>query len=322
MTPSALHAHRFLGFSKGPRLLFLGSVHGNETCGTRALERLVGELADGSVQLARGSLTVVPVANPLAHARGTREGDRNLNRAMMPREEPRDFEDHVANVLCALFAEHDVLVDFHSFHAPGEPFVLLGPSDNEGTVEPFAQAREEETLAAHLGPRRVVEGWMSAYTEGVRRRRGTGADADPAVLASEFAYGMGTTERMRASGGYAVTIECGQHDDPAAPLVAYRAARQALALLGLTRESPEPPAGPFEVLRLREVVDRAHADDRFVRAWRSFDAVRAGDLVAHFADGRELRAPCDGRVVFPNPAAPPGTEWVYFAEASARHLGA
>lgn len=320
MRPRSLHAHRFLGFAPGPRLLFLGAVHGNETCGTRGLERLVGELASGSLHLARGSLTVVPVTNPLAYAKGQREGDRNLNRAMMPREAPVDFEDQVANALCTLFAEHDVLVDFHSFHAPGDPFVLVGPNDNEGDVEPFAQAREEETLAAHLGPQRIVEGWMSAYTSGVRRRRGS--DADPALLAREFAYGVGTTERMRASGGYAVTIECGQHEDPQAPQVAYRAARQALALLGLVEESPEPPRGPFEVLRLREVVDRVHADDRFVRAWRSFDPVTKGELVATFADGSELRAPFAGRVVFPNPAAPPGTEWIYFAEASARQVGA
>jgi predicted deacylase len=317
---TALHAHRFLGFGPGPRLLFLGAVHGNETCGTRALERLVAELAQGNLRIARGALTVVPVTNPLAYARGLCEGDRNLNRALMARATPREFEDHVANVLCTLFAEHDVLVDFHSFHAPGEPFVLVGPNDNEGAVEPFAQAREEETLAAHLGPRRIVEGWMSAYTSGVRRRRGPEANEDD--LAREFAYGIGTTERMRASGGYAVTIECGQHEDPEAPEVAYHAARQALALLGLVDENPAPAQGPFEVLRLREVVDRAHEGDRFVRAWKSFDPVEAGELVAVFADGRELRAPQAGRVVFPNPSAEVGTEWVYFAHASDRRIGA
>ena len=320
MRPSSLHAHRFLGFGPGPRLLFLGAVHGNETCGTRGLDRLVGDLESGTLQIARGSLTVIPVANPLAFAKGTREGDRNLNRAVARREAPHDFEDHVANVLCTLFAEHDVLVDFHSFEAPGDPFVFLGPNDNEGTIEPFALAREEEMLAAHLGPQRVVEGWMSAYTSGVQRRHD--ANADPDLLAREFAYGVGTTERMRASGGYAVTIECGQHEDPESAHVAYRAARQALSLLGLVVEPTEPPRGPFDVLRLREVIDRVHPDDRFVRAWRTFDPVSSGDLVGIFGDGRELRAPRDGRVVFPNPHAPPGTEWVYFAEASVRRLGA
>ena len=68
MPATALHAHRFLGFGPGPRLLFLGAVHGNETCGTRALERLVAELAQGTLRIARGALTVVPVTNPLAFA--------------------------------------------------------------------------------------------------------------------------------------------------------------------------------------------------------------------------------------------------------------
>jgi hypothetical protein len=33
-------------------------------------------------------------------------------------------------------------------------------------------------------------------------------------------YGVGTTEYMRSAGGYALTLECGHHADPAAPDVA------------------------------------------------------------------------------------------------------
>jgi predicted deacylase len=46
----------------GPRLIVLGAVHGNETCGTRAIERLVGEIDAGSVRLCSRQLTLVPVA--------------------------------------------------------------------------------------------------------------------------------------------------------------------------------------------------------------------------------------------------------------------
>ena len=56
------------------RLIALGAVHGNETCGTRAIERLLAELAAGRQRIVRGRLTLVPVTNRLAYERGTRGG--------------------------------------------------------------------------------------------------------------------------------------------------------------------------------------------------------------------------------------------------------
>ena len=40
--------------------------------------------------------------------------------------------------LCDKQAEHDVLLDLHSFRSPGQPFVMRGPADNRGALEPFA----------------------------------------------------------------------------------------------------------------------------------------------------------------------------------------
>lgn len=307
--PSMLRAHHFAGFAPGPRLIVLGAVHGNETCGTRAIERVRAELDAGVWQLQRGALSLVPVANPLAYANGTRNGQRNLNRRLLPTDTPREYEDHLANRLCPWLAAHDVLLDLHSFRGPGEPFVLRGPADNDGPLEPFAHAAAEGRLAECLGPTRIVEGWMTVYAEGAARRRARGLEDD-----ADVSYGIGTTEYMRSQGGYAVTLECGRHEDPAAPEVAYRAIRQTVALLGLADLPLSPPARTFERLRLATVVDRDHADDRFVRPWASFDALRAGELVAERADGTRWCAPRDGRIVFPDASARPGHEWFYFAE--------
>ena len=316
--PSALRAHQFAGLegaTAGPKLIVLGAVHGNETCGTRAIERLLGELDRGELTIARGVLTLVPVANPLAYAKSQRHGQRNLNRRLLPTDAPVEFEDRVANVLCPWLAAHDVLLDLHSFSSPGRPFVMRGPADNDGPLEPFAHEAAEGRLAAHLGPTRVVEGWMAAYAQGAARRRALGLvdDADPS-------YGVGSTEYMRRAGGYGVTLECGEHTDPAAHEVAYRAIRQAIALLGLADIALAPPAAAFECLRLTEVVDRQHGEDRFVREWRSFDAVHAGEHVAERHDGSPVLAGADGHVVFPDAHALPGHEWFYFAQASARPL--
>jgi predicted deacylase len=315
-TSPALRAYQFAGLAgDGPRLIVLGAVHGNETCGTRAIERVLAELDSGALHIERGLLTLVPVANPLAYAKGERRGERNLNRRLLPTDAPAEFEDRVANLLCPWLGAHDVLLDLHSFSSPGRPFVMRGPIDNAGALEPFAHATAEGRLAAHLGPTRIVEGWMSAYAQGAarRRERGLAEDADPS-------YGVGTTEYMRSQGGYAVTLECGQHDDLTAPEVGHRAIRQAIALLGLADIALAAPAAEFERLRLTEVVDREHQADRFVRPWRSFDAVHAGEHVGERHDGTPVVARADGHIVFPDDSALPGHEWFYFAETSGRPL--
>jgi hypothetical protein len=131
---------------------------------------------------------------------------------------------------------------------------------------------------------------------------------------------VGTTEYMRSRGGWGVTLECGQHADPKAPDVGLQAIRQTLALLGLVDWAPDAPAQDHEVLRLEEVTDRLHPEDRFFREWTSFDALKAGDPIGVRHDGTVVSAPADGRIVFPNVRAEPGHEWFYFARPSPRPL--
>lgn len=313
-----LRVHRYAGLAPGPRLVVTGAVHGNETAGTRGIERVLAEIERGEIDIVCGSVSFVPVCNPLAYVNGRRMGDRNLNRRLQPTATPQDNEDRIANVLCPLLAEHEVLLDLHSFRSPGRPFVMRGPADNRGALEPFAHAAAEARLAAHVGVQRVVDGWMAAYADGVARRRARGLT--PGAVHEDPSYGVGTTEWMRSQGGYGVTLECGQHDDPAGPQVAYTAIRQTLALLGIAELPLAPPAGPFECLTLAEVIDRHAEGDRFAREWRSFDALAEGELIAVRADGSEVRAPRAGYIVFPDHSALPGHEWFYLARASERPL--
>lgn len=321
-TTRHLQAHTYRGFEPGPRLIVTGAVHGNETCGTRAIERVLAELSAGELEIVRGTVTFVPVCNPLAYAKGQRMGDRNLNRRLKPTDRPTEYEDHVANILCPLLAAHEVLLDLHSFRGPGRAFVMRGPADNTGTLEPFAHEAAEAALAAHVGVDRVVDGWMDAYASGIARRRARAAAGDTAAAAAveDPSYGIGTTEYMRSQGGYGVTLECGQHEDPQAPMVGYRAIRQTLALLALADLPLQPPAAPFESLCLASVIDRHAEGDRFVRSWTSFDPLAEGELIAMRADGSEVRAPRAGYIVFPDVGAAPGHEWFYLAQASDRAL--
>ena len=156
--PTHLRTLTYHGLAPGPRLLVLGAVHGNELCGARAIAQLIEELDSGALAVQRGTLSLVPVTNPLAYQLKQRTGDRNLNRNMAPSAIPQDFEDRLANVLCPLLDAHDVLLDLHSFHTGGAPFVMIGPQNNTGPLEPFEHADAEMQLALHTGPHRIEIG--------------------------------------------------------------------------------------------------------------------------------------------------------------------
>ena len=309
----------------GPRLMVTGAVHGNEVCGTLAIRRVLAEIESGALVIRRGSVTFVPVCNPLAYQRGQRAGDRNLNRALEPKPFPADYEDRLANWLCPLLAAHDGLLDLHSFSGDGPPFVMVGPRDNSGPLEPFNQAATEEALVRVLGVQRAVDGWLGTYASGVAQRaQQAQADGLAAGALPELhpRYGVGTTEYMRSQGGWALTLECGPHADPQSPEVAWRAIHNTLAHFGLTDAPPPPPVARIETLSLHAVVDKQHADDRFARDWRSFDAVQAGTLIGHRASGDPVHAPGDGWLVFPNARAAARQEWFYLARASRRFASA
>lgn len=303
--PEVLHWHTWAALAPGPSLVVLGAVHGNEVCGAHAIVRAIDDLTHGRLRLLRGRLTLVPVANPLAFAQATREGERNLNRRFLPQPEPQDYEDRITRQLAPLLAQHEVLLDLHSFHTPGDPFAMVGPRNNSGAREPFARAAEEMALARALGAQQVVEGWLEV-NDRAAGLRGELPDDE----------GIGTNEYMRSQGGYAVTIECGQHEDPEAIDVATRAIHGALAHLELAHV-PAPPRFAGPAARLKDVVLRESPADRLAQDWHSFDAVQAGDVIAHRADGTPVAAPYDGCVLFPHPEAEVGQELFYLAEPDA-----
>ena len=64
----------------GARLIVTGAVHGNETCGTVAIRRVLDDIEHGRLVINAGAVTFVPIANPLAYERHQRQGDLHAGR--------------------------------------------------------------------------------------------------------------------------------------------------------------------------------------------------------------------------------------------------
>jgi N-alpha-acetyl-L-2,4-diaminobutyrate deacetylase len=304
----------FIGLKPGPKLIVTGAVHGNEPCGPTAIRRVIEECRTGKIKILRGEVTFLPVTNPKAFRQKTREGDRNFNRDLRERPLAGDYEDRIGNPVCALLRRHDALLDIHSFRQEGEPFVFFGPSNNHGELEPFARAEEEMALASCLGVSTAIHGWLDNYARLLDIR------ARLPVPRLNVTEGYGTTEFMRFCGGYAVTLECGTHDDPKAADIGHAAIRNTLAQLQLV-DAPLPKPSLSDVIEMVEVLLCETDGDRAEAGWRTGDAVEAGATLAHRADGTKVTAPRDGYIIFPNTAPKLGEAICHFGIASHRAIG-
>lgn len=56
---------------KGPKLLILGSVHGNEHAGTKAIQEVISLFTKNKLTLLRGEIIAVASVNQLVHNENT-----------------------------------------------------------------------------------------------------------------------------------------------------------------------------------------------------------------------------------------------------------
>ncbi len=293
----SLEIYRFAHTHPGPHLLITGGVHGNEPCGMLALEKIVALIHQGVLEQKNGTLTILPLCNPRARALNRRFVDRNLNRALYRYDNPVHYEDHLSNILCPYLEACDILLDIHSYTAGGPPFLLL----EDGAARNLAYGRA-------VGPAIMLHSWSTSYA----RLTGEGLP-DPL-------RGQGTTEYARKHGALSLTLECGQHDDPASVDVAFAAALNVLAHFNLfdipaaLREKARAtlPARDPVVLTLNQVLVK-RAPGRLARDWKHLEPVKAGAVLALFDDGTQDICEKDGYFIMPKPKSEIGEEWGYVA---------
>lgn len=279
---------------RGPHLLILGAVHGNETCGTVAINRVLAAFDAGEIVLARGKVTFIPVCNPRAHARNVRYTERNLNRYLIPMDRPNSYEAELGNILCPILADCDVLLDIHSYTVGGAPFTLVS-----------APTEDALRYAAALGDYSIVTNWADAYANSGRKQ--TEEDVNE---------GTGTVEYAARHGVLGLTLECGQHTDPVAIEVAEAAIYNGLRYHGLVDSCDEVVCAEPKIVAMQRVYYRGEGGE-LTKAWKNLEPLAKGDVIARDGSGQDICAPDDGYIVMPKMQAKPGEEWFYFATNSA-----
>ncbi len=264
---------------EGKKILFFGAIHGNETCGTEAIKRVIEDLETGNLKLFNGSVYFVPVANEEAYEKNVRMTEENLNRMFQKTHTPQTYEQRRANELSELIDACDVFLDIHSFHTEGKPTVFLD-----------FPTRENRNWARTLGTEYAILGWNDLFD------------------ASEV-QSYDTTRYAHEHGKIGLLIECGNHTDPASVEVAYRAILSTLLYFGLLSESD--PYSPFTEITMTNLYLKEKERDHFFGDWKHLDKVHENELIAVRENGDAIYASSDGVMILPNKNASVGKEWFY-----------
>lgn len=265
----------------GTHLVILGGIHGNETCGPHALQKIISELRSASLKLIAGKLTIVPVCNPRALATNARYIEQNLNRVFELHADPQTYEQDLANEITPWVKGADAMLDLHSMQSSGEPFVFLN-----------APTPESRALCEAVGIPVILRGWPEVYA------------AHPELLSS-----CTQTFADRHSMPNAL-VECGSHEDPLADIVAYDAVKGALQHFGLI-EGQRPEPAPIRHIQMTQLFIRKSEQDFFPKVWKNFEPFQKGSLLATRASGEAILAEKDGVMILPSPISAVGTEWFY-----------
>ncbi len=280
-----VESYSFNSGSDGPRLIVLGAIHGDEPCGPAGIARIMEKLDAGEITLLQGSVCFVPISNPEAYKQGKREVGENLNRILRKTDNPTLYEAKLANELCALIDESDVMLDLHSSYAPGPVNLFLDyPTD------------ENVALAMSLGPEYSIYDWPKVYEQ------------------NPHAFQSHTSDHYAHTAGKSgILIECGQHDNSESVIVAEQSILRVFVHLGMIAA----PAGlelmhdAGTAVHMRSILAREREGDRLLKDWRHLELVPAGTPIAQRESGESVVFDTDIVIIFPKPYAKVGGEWFY-----------
>lgn len=279
---------RIRGAERGPTLIAIGGIHGNETAGLIAGRRVLDRLTGSNVTV-RGELVVFG-GNLAAIRDKVRYHHKDMNRLWVDSRiealeartddseldsEDREQLDLLGKIREAVAAARGpvFLVDLHTTSAAGVPFVIFGDT------LPQRHFVTELPLPIIFGLEEQVDGVLSEY--------------------------------WTRHGCVTFTVEGGQHDDPGSADNLEAVLLLAAQAAGIFRHGAIAETRPAHALlesrrgslpHVMEVVSR-HAiasEDEFKMepGFRNLDHASEGQLLARDKRG-EIRAPANGLVLLP-----------------------
>jgi predicted deacylase len=276
---------KFNALKPGKNLLITGAVHGDEICGAIASQIIIQKLKSGFIELESGSVTFIPICNPEAYKLNKREFATNLNRAIKREEQPKNYEEKIANILCDYIENADYHLDIHSMNNQNcEPFV-------------FADHKEQEEFAEIMGLKYIYLGWPNVYKDSKTIKD---------FSTQAFAHLVNTIN---------VTIECGYNPDGKSVIIAENCIMRALDYLGIYKNSSQLFFKEQTIIEMVELRFK-EKEGELSKKYKEMELIKNGDLIAKYNSGEKIIADDDYCIIFPNnnKEAKIGDEWFYLGK--------
>ncbi len=263
----------------GKSILILGSIHGDEHCGSWAIEALRNALVKAEIVLQSGSITCMPYANFEAYHADKRQIETNLNRVFARTGNSK--EEKIVKYIQREIETHDFVLDLHSFSSGKEPFAFHDMPGNSLV----------DTVIKNLPIDYVMTGWTEMY-------------ADSPELDT-----IGYAKKINKDG---IVIECGENKNPFSYPNAYNYILSTLSTLW-TVDVVNFPSNRQKWIDVDAIV-RKKTGGKFIKDWENFDPVKKDQIVAYDGEENPILAPYDGYMIMPNQEVEVGGEWMYFGK--------
>jgi predicted deacylase len=268
---------------KGKSILIFGAIHGNETCGTEAITKLIKKIKIGKIVLENGSVTFIPICNPEAYKKNQRYKDENLNRVIKKHKIADSYEKNIANILVKYITKSDYLLDLHSMHENGIPFAFQD-TENE----------EERKFILSLGLEYILKGWSDVYKD---------------CIIKDY-----TTQHFSQENNVvATTVECGRHGDKNSVKIAEKCIINALKYLKIIEPKTDFKNKKVVDITMQKVFIKKKEGK--INSLDHLQLIKKNDTIAFYDDGEKIIATDDCVMILPNYNCQIGEEWFYLGEA-------
>ena len=275
------------GRRPGPTLICFAGIHGNEPAGIHALRRVLPAL-EGRRGDVRGRLVAL-AGNVAALEQGRRFIDRDLNRAWTSAR----------------------ILQLRGGGSAGSTVEDREQVELLNEIEQILDSADGPVYALDLHTTSGPGGVFSAFTDSLPHREFASSFPVPMIFGLEELVDGTLLNLLSEHGIVALTVETGQHDEPAAVDRAEAAIWVALVSAGLLPERLVPEISEARellertvrhlprALEMRQKKDVREGDGFLMRpGFINFQPVRAGQIVAHDEDG-PIAVQEGGRLLMP-----------------------